>query len=323
MAVELDKLPKFSELPIKPDAPGQSSWGLFGEADGVGCLNFLTPGGVVEAARLVKKGKVFRLDTRINYAEPPLFARAPAKHTIISFEKYGVCGCDDKLDDYNTQQGSQWDSLGHMGHPRLQRFYNGVPMDEVKSGRARVGIDQWANRVVGKGLLVDLFAHRIRRGAPIDPLSDERYGFDELTAALAEQAGEITPGTVLLMRTGWMQAYLAAPPEKKAALAPLHGLRACGIEPSSRLMEWLWDNRVAAIASDGPSVEPWPWDFADEGALHYRALALLGLPLGEQFDLEELAADCAADGAYPFMFVSAPLYLRGGIASPPNAVAIK
>ena len=39
--------------------------------------------------------------------------------------------------------------------------------------------------------------------------------------------------------------------------------------------------------------------------------------------LEALAADCAADGRYDCMFTSAPLNLPQGVASPPNALAIK
>ena len=61
----------------------------------------------------------------------------------------------------------------------------------------------------------------------------------------------------------------------------------------------------------------------DAGAIHYRTLSMLGLPLGEQFILDPLAADCAADKRYEFMMVSVPMNLEGGIASPPNAVAIK
>jgi hypothetical protein len=53
------------------------------------------------------------------------------------------------------------------------------------------------------------------------------------------------------------------------------------------------------------------------------ALPLLGLLLGEQFNLEPLADDCAKDKRHEFMVVSAPLHLVGGYASPPNAVAIK
>ena len=120
-----------------------------------------------------------------------------------------------------------------------------------------------------------------------------------------------------------MAAYRASTAEAKRAMAPLEALKACGIESSSQLVGWLWDNRVAAIGTDCPAVEPWPWAFTDEGALHYRTLSLLGLPLGEQFVLDDLASDCAADGRYEFLMVSVPMHLEGGIASPPNAVAIK
>ena len=100
-------------------------------------------------------------------------------------------------------------------------------------------------------------------------------------------------------------------------------LSSMGIEASREMVAWCWNNRVAAIGTDCPAVEAFPFNFMDEGALHYRALPLLGLPLGELFVLAPLAEDCASDRRYEFMLVSAPLNLEGGIASPPNAVAIK
>ena len=39
--------------------------------------------------------------------------------------------------------------------------------------------------------------------------------------------------------------------------------------------------------------------------------------------LEGLADDCASDGRYECFFTSAPLNLPAGVASPPNALAIK
>jgi hypothetical protein len=39
--------------------------------------------------------------------------------------------------------------------------------------------------------------------------------------------------------------------------------------------------------------------------------------------LDELARDCARDGRYAFLLASVPLNLRGGVGSPPQAVAIK
>lgn len=322
--IDFSKLPRFKDLPVKKGAPPESAWGVFGDNDELGCLNLLTSEGVVEAARLVRKGKVFRLDTPINYAKPPLFNRTPAKHNILSFEQYGLLGHDDSIDNYNTQEGSQWDGLAHIGHVRHRAYYNGVKESEIKDGTGgKLGIHKWANRVVGRGVLIDVRKYTQDKGRAIDPLTDAIYPLQDLKDALAAQAGAIKPGSILLVRTGWLGAYVAASPEQKQAMAPLDGLKSCGIEPSSATVGWLWDNRVAAIGTDCPAVEPWPWDFRDEGALHYRTLSMLGLPLGEQFVLDDLAADCAADKSYEFMLVSVPMHLEGGIATPPNAVAIR
>jgi kynurenine formamidase len=321
---DFSKYPRFAELPVTKGAPEDSSWGVFGADDELGCLNFLTPEGVIEAARLVRKGRVFRLDTRINYAKPPLFNRAPAKHNIVSFERFGLLGHDDSLDNYNTQEGSQWDGFGHIGHFRYRAFYNGVRPDEIKDGPGgRLSIDRWADRFVGRGLLIDVFKYRNGQGRPLNPLASERYSLEDLKQALAAQGAQLKPGTILLIRTGWMESYVKASAAAKAAMAPLEGLKSCGIEETRDMVAWFWDNRVAAVGTDCPAVEPWPWDFKDEGALHYRTLPLLGLPIGEQFVLAPLAEDCAADRCYEFMLVSVPLNLEGGIASPPNAVAIK
>jgi len=320
--IDFNKMPKFSQLPVRPGAPPDSNWGVFGDDDEVGCVNFLTEDGVVEAAKLVRKGKVFRLDTPVNYASPPLFDREPVQHTKKSFESLGLLGFDDVLDHYNTQEGSQWDGLGHVGNLKAQAFYNGVTNDQIKQS-AKLGIHNWADRFVGRGVLVDAFRFRADKDRPVNPLNDERYSLDDLKQALAAQSTELEPGSILLVRTGWMQAYLGASPAQKREMAPINKLKACGIDDSREMVAWLWDNRVAAIGTDCPAVEPWPWDFRDNGALHYRTLSLLGLPLGEQFNLEKLAADCAGDKRYEFMLVSVPLHLVGGIASPPNAVAIK
>jgi kynurenine formamidase len=320
--IDFKKIPRFSQLPIREGAPPDSNWGVFGDDDEVGCVNFLTADGVIEAAGLVRKGRVFRLDTPLNYASPPLFDREPVKHTKKSFESFGLLGFDDVLDSYNTQEGSQWDGLGHVGNPRAQAFYNGVTQGQIKSGN-KLGIHNWADRFVGRGVLIDACRYRAEAGRPVNPLESETYTLVDLKGALNAQKTALKPGSIVLVRTGWMGAYLASSPEAKRTMAPLNALKACGVEASREMVGWLWDNCVAAIGTDCPAVEPWPWNFKDDGALHYRTLSLLGLPLGEQFVLDRLAADCAEDQRYEFMLVSVPLHLNGGIASPPNAVAIK
>ena len=49
----------------------------------------------------------------------------------------------------------------------------------------------------------------------------------------------------------------------------------------------------------------------------------MGLTQGQNFDLEALAADCAADGVYEFLLEASPLPFTGGCGSPVNPVAVK
>ena len=49
----------------------------------------------------------------------------------------------------------------------------------------------------------------------------------------------------------------------------------------------------------------------------------MGLLVGEIFDLEALAEDCARDGVYEFMFVAPPIPITGAVGSPVNPFAIK
>jgi kynurenine formamidase len=49
----------------------------------------------------------------------------------------------------------------------------------------------------------------------------------------------------------------------------------------------------------------------------------LGVTLTEIADLEQLAADCAEDGQYAFLYVAAPLKVAKGSGSPVNPVVIK
>jgi kynurenine formamidase len=319
--MDFDDIPLFDALPVKDGAPAESSWGVFGDDDGIGCLNFLTPEGVVAAARLVRDGKVFRLDAKLGFADPPLFGRAAMAHTIVPL---GPMANDDMLDRYNTQSGSQWDGLGHVGHNKHERFYNDTTVQAIREqGNRKLGIQRWSNRVVGRGVLIDVYGFRRARGMPVAPLERDAYTLEELQSALEAQNVALEPGSILLVRTGWMEAYEALSAAEKEALAPFDKIRSIGVEATRRLAAWLWDHRVAALGTDCPAVEPLPMELGDDGLLHYRALPLLGLPLGELFVLAPLAEDCARDGRYEFMLVSAPLHVDGGIASPPNAVAIK
>jgi kynurenine formamidase len=86
----------------------------------------------------------------------------------------------------------------------------------------------------------------------------------------------------------------------------------------------LHDRGVAAVGCDNFAVEVLPGEYPDEYLpFHMIAIRDMGMPLAEILDLEALAADCAADGRYEFLFSGAPLPFTGGVGSPVNPLAIK
>jgi hypothetical protein len=57
-------------------------------------------------------------------------------------------------------------------------------------------------------------------------------------------------------------------------------------------------------------------------SIHEVFLAGWGLPMGELFDLRELAETCARLKQWTFLFTSMALNIDASIATPPNAQAI-
>jgi hypothetical protein len=71
---------------------------------------------------------------------------------------------------FQYAEGSQWDGLGHVGHCRHELFYNGVSVDETRQGNARLGIHHWADKFVGRGVLIDAVGLRKARGVAVSPV---------------------------------------------------------------------------------------------------------------------------------------------------------
>ena len=59
------------------------------------------------------------------------------------------------------------------------------------------------------------------------------------------------------------------------------------------------------------------------GSVHHALLVDLGITIGELWNLDDLAEDCAADGVWEFLLVAPAMNLVGAVGSPVNPVAIK
>jgi Putative cyclase len=315
-----ERLPTFDELPIKPHYPPRSAWGLFGDDDQIGTLNLLTSERVAAAAKLVQRGQVFALNWDLELPHPPLFGRQVLQHTITR-RRHNVH--DDLYDNFNTQSSSQWDGLTHYGH-RTHGFYNGVTEAEVTGQEGtRNGIEHWARRgIAGRGVLLDFPRFAAEHGIAFAPEIRCAITSEQLQATADWQGVQFQTGDILIVRTGWVGWYNSLSEAQRVALAEQGALTVGGLEQSESSLRFLWDNHFAAIACDNPPFEVFPPN-PDFGMMHETIIGLWGMPIGEMFVLDALADACAADRRYEFFLTSAPLNKLGGVASPPNALAMK
>ena len=312
-ASALDTLPAFDDLPVLQASGTRHAWDVFGHGDELGTLNLLTRQVVRDGLACAETGERIGLALASDAIDPPLYGRRAAQH---SFLEAGAV-VDEWLDGFYPQASSQWDGFGH--HRCRAGAYGGVT-DPPAPDRQRLSIHHWAERgIVSRGVLLDLAAHRADR----DPLVEGTVEAAELEEVAQAQGVSLRPGDVLCVRTGWVSAYREAGRETRERLAADGvSIASLGLAADETVARLLWDRRLAALVTDNPAVEQTPGDPL-VGSLHRRVLMSLGMPLGELFDLDTLAARCAEDRRWTFAFVAAPLPLVGGVGSTANAVAIR
>lgn len=296
-----------------------SNWGRWGADDERGTLNFISPEVVTRAAGLVRRGRVFSLGLSFGADGPQIGqgGRVNPLHLMTAVDQRlpgeypdGFRYADDIM-VLPLQCATQWDSLAHVHYDG--RLYNGFPASTTSpAGAARNGIDKIGPGIVSRGVLLDLAraagVPRLAPGTAIQPA--------DLDAAARDQGVRIERGDVLLVRTGHLSVFKTAG-DRVGYMRRMPGLgMACA--------EWLHGHEIAAVASDTSSVEVIPFEDPQTPLpLHLICLRDMGLTLGEMFDLDALADDCAADGVWEFFFTAPPLKITGGVGSPLNPLAIK
>ena len=313
-------LPKYRELPLA-EGGARSGWGVFGADDNIGLVNLQTGPRAVNAAQQVKSGKVFALDLTQGAIDPPLFSRGITRRT--TFELRSETIFDDVQDNAYAQSSSQWDSLGHVAFQK-NSFYNGARAIDIREGR-RNTIEHWGNRgIVGRGILFDM---QRTAGETYSPGDSVALTVSDLERARIAAGVEYQVGDILLLHTGYVSWHRQQCEEVRGRHSQRSTLTSVGIEHSEEMCEYLWDSHISAIAADNPTVEVWPPDERSEawpfGFLHQILIGQFGMALGELWQIGDLAEDCAKDGVYEFLLVSAPQSIAGGIGSAANAIAIK
>lgn len=331
-----DGYPTYRELLTRSDNPPGSSWGLFGADDQIGTLNFLALANLKESAQSVRKGEAFSLDLRSDAIGPSLApTRQPMVHNIFQRTPFHR---DEWLDNFYTQYGSQLDGLRHIAHPDYG-FYNGADGHDFAPGTDALSIHHLAGLpIAGRAVLIDVDRYLRTIGTPLDHTAGQPVPLSVIADTLAAQRTTVSQGDIVIVRFGWLDHYRNhTTSEWRENL--VHKQFHTGVLQSEDVVEWLWDNRVAMVAADNFAFECWPAQpgtpFLSQserdgetgdphaGIMHRALIGLLGMPIGELWDLEALANACAKDRRYDCLITVSPLPIVGGVGSPANATALR
>ncbi len=302
---------------LKALAQRLSNWGRWGGDDQRGTLNLITPEAVRRGVATVRRGVTFSLSIPFDENGPQTGAipgRVNPKRTMTAVnaaftgDPSDFTTSDDAF-EMGAQAATHWDALAHVGYEGL--LYNDTPDTVVtEAGAARLGVDQFGP-IVTRGVLLD-----IARLLDVEYFEDAHaITGDDLSTAERQAGVSVERGDILLVRTGQMEWLRRG--DKRRFSDPSPGI---GVDA----IEYLHDKGVAAVATDTLVFEVWPCE--DPAALlpvHMIDLRDLGLVQGQLWHLDELAADCAADGVHEFLLAATPLPLTHGLGGPVAPTATK
>jgi len=293
-----------------------SNWGRWGPDDELGTLNLVTPAHVAAAAALARTGRVFDRGYTLGANGPQigLGGRINPVHLMSVTGEPRFPDGGGFTDDFifmPLQCATQWDGLAHVFYDDV--CYNDVSIDAVtaRGGASRLAIDALARGVIGRGVLLD-----VARLHGVDCLEPD-HGITpaELDATCAAQGVEVRDGDIVLLRTGWTRVFREQSATDFMMREPGLTVECC---------RWLHEHDVAAVAADNWGVEQYPCPDPDlRMPVHYVLIRDMGMTLGEMFDLEALAADCATDGVYEFLLCAPALKIANAVGTPLNPLAVK
>jgi kynurenine formamidase len=318
------------EVAIADAAKRFSNWNRWGADDALGTANFLDAGKRAAAAALVRRGDSVSLSLPFDENGPQFGWRRRVNpvHTMMSTGMdtpeqmglpHGLSVADDAV-FMPLQCSTQWDGLGHCFDHGVA--WNGRVAREVvtSEGDQVTGIEHLAAPMVGRGVLLDVGRALGEDGELPDGCPITSADLEE-TIRRQGETSQVRQGDIVLVRTGQLSRARRAVAEGKGwggyAGGPAPGL-------SFETAGWLHASEIAAVATDtwGVEVRPNEWPDAMQ-PLHQVALPHIGLLLGEMWDLDALAADCAQDGVYEFFLAAQPLPFTRAVGSPVNPVAVK
>jgi kynurenine formamidase len=322
---------KFSLAPIS-EAQAQTSAALpknvtgpwwpskWGKDDEAGASNHITPAKVLDAAKWIKDGKIYKIG-RVYEAAMPLFGarvfalRIPGGPTGGPFGDNKLVYHDEFLATEIGQTGTQFDGLGHIGiqmgkdgDKSEMRFYNGHTAADISDayGLKKLGIEK-LKPIFTRAHLIDMVA---LKGGMMD--AGQEIMAADIKAALAKQnipESDIKPGDAIMFHTGWGSLWMKNNDRFNSG-EPGIGLDAA---------KWVIEKDLALTGADTWAVEVVPNpDKTLAFVVHAELQTKNGIHNHENLIFDELIAD----KKYQFVYSFTPAPIKGATGSNGCPIAI-
>ena len=304
-----------------PAGAGQRWWpSKWGPEDEAGSSNHITPQKVLEAARWILDGKVYKIGRTYEQGMPLFGARAfslriPGGPTGGPFGNNKLVYHDEYLATEIGQVGTQFDGLGHIGlqlgkdgDKAEMRFYNGFTAQEISDayGLKKLGVEK-LKPLFTRAHLVDIQAVR---GRMLD--AGEEITVADIRAALQKQniqESDIRPGDGIFFNTGWGSLWMKNNDRFNS------GEPGIGLEAA----RWVVEKDLCLTAADTWAVEVVPNPDKNLAfPVHAELQTKHGILNHENLVFDELIAE----RKYQFVYIFTPSPIKGATGSNGCPIAV-
>ena len=284
----------------------------FGAEDQIGNLNYITPEKTLAAAKLVTRGKAYRLGIETNKDTPAFPPRTFSITVLQPGQTAGSTLGSNKI-TYNDDIingwagiGSQVDGLGHAGIDNL--YFNCSRAAEFvgAEGLKKLGIEN-IPAIATRGILLDMAGFYGKEMLPEGTL----FNRAEIEGAMKRQGiASIEKGDVVLFHTGWLN-LIGKDNKRFGAAEPGIGVEGAG---------YLASLGVAMVGADTWGVEIVPAEKPDEAfPVHQILITRSGIYTLENMNTGEMVKD----RVWEFLFTLGPARITGGVQAIINPIAVK
>ncbi len=251
---------------------------------------------LARAAKVFDLGQPYFTGMPHHPVHPPFLFGLVKKHGEFVGPK-GHSSASDAI-AMGSHVGTHIDAFSHFSCSGM--LHGGTPVADVQSyqgGLKKHTVDEIAP-ILRRGVLLDIAGNEGVEALPKD--------FEIMPAHLEKAGVEIQAGDVVLMRTGWAKYFADA----GKFIAEVHGPG-----PAIAGAQWLSAKGIFAAGSDTVAFEKLP---DATMPVHVHLLVEKGIHIIECLNLEELAAAKVRE----FLFVGAPMKLRGATGAPLRPLAL-